>query len=45
LNETLTWKTATAFLFILAAVALAASDRETRARLATNPGVVAQRQS
>ncbi|HKA06843.1 MAG TPA: DMT family protein [Gemmataceae bacterium] len=35
LNETLTWKTATAFLFILAAVALAASDRETRPQLAT----------
>jgi len=33
LNETLTWRTATAFLFILAAVALAASDRESRPRL------------
>jgi uncharacterized protein len=33
LNETLTWKTATAFLFILAAVALAASDRESRPAL------------
>src|SRR5918998_1765140 len=32
LNETLTWKTAAAFLFILAAVALAASDRESRAK-------------
>jgi uncharacterized protein len=35
LNETLTWKTATAFLFILAAVALATSDRETRPQFAT----------
>ena len=35
LNESLTWKTATAFLFILAAVALAASDRESKANLAT----------
>jgi len=35
LNETLTWKTATAFLFILAAVALAMSDRESHAKLAT----------
>ena len=33
LNETLTWKTAAAFLFILAAVALAASDRESRPKL------------
>src|SRR5215210_1959789 len=33
LNETLTWKTAAAFLFILAAVALAASDRESRPAL------------
>ncbi|HJZ91994.1 MAG TPA: DMT family protein [Gemmataceae bacterium] len=33
LQETLTWKTAAAFLFILAAVALAASDRESKARL------------
>jgi uncharacterized protein (DUF486 family) len=30
LDEALTWKTATAFLFILAAVALAASDRASR---------------
>jgi len=35
LNETLTWKTATAFLFILAAVALATSDRETHPQFAT----------
>src|SRR5688500_577513 len=33
LNETLTWKTAAAFLFIVAAVALAASDRESRPRI------------
>jgi uncharacterized protein len=44
LNETLTWKTATAYLFILAAVALAASDRETHARLATNFPVAAEKQ-
>jgi uncharacterized protein (DUF486 family) len=30
LHETVTWKTAAAFLLILAAVALAASDRESR---------------
>lgn len=37
LNETLTWKTATAFLLILAAVALAASDRASEAKLAAGP--------
>src|SRR5262245_16001382 len=45
LNETLTWKSATAFLFILAAVALAASDRETRPALGTNPTAVAQQET
>jgi uncharacterized protein (DUF486 family) len=40
LQETLTWKTATAFLFILAAVALAASDRESKARPETEPATV-----
>jgi uncharacterized protein len=33
LNESLTWKTAAAFLFILAAVALAASDRARKPKL------------
>jgi uncharacterized protein len=45
LNEALTWKTATAFLFILAAVALAASDRETKANLAANQPAELQEQA
>jgi uncharacterized protein len=45
LNETLTWKTATAFLLILAAVALAASDRETHAKLTVNEPSAVQEQA
>jgi uncharacterized protein (DUF486 family) len=37
LHESVTWKTAVAFLLILAAVALAVSDRTSEARLDHNP--------